>query len=161
MEKVLLPLLRANNISYYSFRQVPQEASLWKSNANITAFRALAGGFLTGKFTNGQSEGTRFSDNHVLGKFFQSQYGDPKLQQVMKNFESALAPLGISGSEASLRWVFYHSALREQDAVILGASKLAQIKDSLRSISVGPLPDGIVQAINSIWDVLEESRAQI
>ncbi|TVY48028.1 Oxidoreductase [Lachnellula occidentalis] len=125
----------------------------------VPLLRALAGGFLTGKFSSGQYEGTRFSDDHVLGKYFQNLYSDPKLQQAMKNFESAITPFGISGSEASIRWIFYHSALGEQDAVILGASKLAQIKDSVRSISVGPLPDGVVQAIESIWGVLEESRA--
>lgn len=121
--------------------------------------RALAGGFLTGRFTSGQHEGTRFSDTHVLGKYFQNLYGDPKLQQAMKNFESALKPLGVSGSEASIRWIFHHSKLGEHDAVILGASKLEQIKDSLRSISAGPLPDDVVKAIDSIWGTLEESRA--
>jgi aflatoxin B1 aldehyde reductase len=123
--------------------------------------RALAGGFLTGKFTSGQYEGTRFSDTHALGKYFQKIYSDPKLETAMKNFESAIAPLGISGSEASIRWIFYHSKLGEHDAVILGASKLAQIEDSLRSIAVGLLPDSVLDAIDSVWGTLEESRDRL
>jgi len=114
---------------------------------------------LTGKFTSGKYEETRFSDTHVLGKYFQNLYGDPKLQLAMNDFKSVLTPLNISASEASIRWIFHHSKLGEQDAVILGASKLAQIEDNMRSILAGPLPDGVVQAIDSIWRTLEESRA--
>ena len=77
----------------------------------------------------------------------------------MNDFKSVLTPLNISASEASIRWIFHHSKLGEHDAVILGASKLEQIKDSLRSISAGPLPDDVVKAIDSIWGTLEESRA--
>lgn len=125
----------------------------------LPILRALAGGFLTGKFTSGQYDGTRFSDAHALGKYFQKLYGDPKLQEAMRTLESALKPHGISGSEASIRWVFHHSKLDEHDAVILGASKLSQIQDNVKSVSVGPLPDDVVHAIESIWDTLEENRA--
>ncbi|KAF7896380.1 hypothetical protein EAF00_006394 [Botryotinia globosa] len=53
MEKELLPILRAHSMSFF-------------------AFRALAAGFLTGNYSAGKSDGTRFSDDHPLGKAFQN-----------------------------------------------------------------------------------------
>lgn len=142
MEKTLLPLLRAQGMSYY-------------------AFRPLAAGFLTGKFTNGQYEDTRFSDTHAHGKFFQVLYGDLNLRQAMRNLEAVLEPLGISSREAGIRWICYHSQLGATDAIILGVSKLVQIKENLESVSVGPLPENVVQSIEDIWSALDESRGGI
>ncbi|TGO51920.1 hypothetical protein BOTNAR_0340g00040 [Botryotinia narcissicola] len=120
MEKELLPILRVQSMSFF-------------------AFRALAAGFLTGNFSAGKSDGTRFSDDHPLGKAFQNLCGAPKLQQAMKNLENILAPLGISGREASLRWIYHHSKLGDGDGIILGASKISQIRVNVASISAGPL----------------------
>lgn len=123
--------------------------------------RALASGFLTGNFSAGKSTGTRFSDDHPLGKEFQNLYGAPKLQQAMKNLEDILFPLGISGREASLRWIYYHSRLGEGDAIILGASKISQIRENVKSISAGPLSDEVVEKIEGIWDLLAQDRGGI
>ncbi|TGO75368.1 hypothetical protein BELL_0217g00040 [Botrytis elliptica] len=142
MEKELLPILRAHSMSFF-------------------AFRALAAGFLTGNYSAGKSDGTRFSDNHPLGKAFQNLYGAPKLQQAMKNLENTLAPLGISGREASLRWIYCHSKLGDGDGIILGASKISQIRENVQSISAGPLSEEVVQKIEGIWDLLAGDRGGI
>ncbi|KAM0131672.1 hypothetical protein ACHAO1_007165 [Botrytis cinerea] len=142
MEKELLPILRAHSMSFF-------------------AFRALAAGFLTGNYSAGKSNGTRFSDDHPLGKAFQTLYGAPKLQEAMKDLENALAPLGISGREASLRWIYHHSKLGDGDGIILGASKMSQIRENVKSISAGPLSEEVVQKIEGIWDLLAEDRGGI
>ncbi|KAF7930984.1 uncharacterized protein EAE97_009193 [Botrytis byssoidea] len=138
----LLPILRAHLISFF-------------------AFRALAAGFLTGNFSAGKSDGTRFSDGHPLGKAFQNLYGAPRLQQAMKNLETILAPLGISGREASLKWIYHHSKLGDGDGIILGARKISQIRENVMSISAGPLSEEVVQKIEGIWDLLAEDRGEI
>ncbi|KAI9642853.1 hypothetical protein NHQ30_008587 [Ciborinia camelliae] len=127
----------------------------------FNAFRALAAGFLTGNFSAGKSTGTRFSDDHPLGKAFQKLYGDLKLEEAMKNLEDTLSPLGISGREASLRWIYHHSKLGDGDAIILGASKISQIRENVQSISAGPLSGEVVQKIEGIWDLLAENRGGI
>ncbi|KAM0167354.1 hypothetical protein ACHAQE_000656 [Botrytis cinerea] len=142
MEKELLPILRAHSMSFF-------------------AFRALAAGFLTGNYSAGKSNGTRFSDDHPLVKAFQTLYGAPKLQEAMKDLENALAPLGISGREASLRWIYHHSKLGDGDGIILGASKMSQIRENVKSISAGPLSEEVVQKIEGIWDLLAEDRGGI
>lgn len=62
-----------------------------------------------------------------------------------------IEPLNITGSEACLRWLYFHSALREGDGVILGASKMGQIVQNARDISKGPLPEEVVHKIDSLW----------
>ena len=63
--------------------------------------------------------------------------------------------------EAALRWIFYHSALGENDGVILGASKISQIQDNLESIRKGPLEPGLVEVFDEVWAGLEETRGGI
>jgi len=135
MEKSLLPLLKKHGISFYGFRP-------------------LAASFLSGK-------GSRFSDSHPYGKAMQNMYGSPELQKAKQLFEDALKPLGISDREASLRWLAYHSALGNEDAMILGASKLEQISQNVESIRKGPLPKDLVDAIEGVWQVVEGTRGGI
>lgn len=116
--------------------------------------RPLAAGFLSGK-------GQRFQDSHPFGKHMQALFGDPALQVAMKTLEDLLGPMDMSGREASLRWLCYHSALGDEDAIIIGASKLEQIQQNVESVKDGPLPEILVEAMNGIWTVLEESRGQI
>ncbi|KAF5869773.1 putative aldo keto protein [Botrytis fragariae] len=160
MEKELLPIFRANSMSFFAFRQVACLLPI-RPTTNQNHIRALAAGFLTGNYSAGKSNGTRFSDDHPLGKAFQNLYGAPKLQQAMKDLENNLAPLGISGREASLRWIYHHSKLGDGDGIILGASKISQIRENVESISVGPLSEEVVQKIEGIWDLLAEDRGGI
>lgn len=40
---------------------------------------------------------------------------------------------GISLTEASLRWIQHHSAMKESDVVLLGSSKPEQLEESLKA----------------------------
>lgn len=88
-------------------------------------------------------------------------FSSPELQNAKQMFEDALKPLEISDREASLRWLAYHSALGDEDAIILGASKLEQISQNVESINKGPLPKNLVDAIEGVWEVVEGSRGGI
>jgi aflatoxin B1 aldehyde reductase len=73
------------------------------------------------------------------------------MHAAMTDLLDTLEPLGIAGSEACLRWLYYHSALGEDDGVILGASKMPQIVQNMADISKGPLPTEVLQKIDSFW----------
>ena len=79
------------------------------------------------------------------------EYDKPHIHAAMTELLRALEPYGISGSEACLRWIFYHSSLGDHDGVVLGASKVSQVTQNLQDISKGPLPAGIVEKIDVIW----------
>ncbi|KAH7099241.1 aflatoxin B1 aldehyde reductase-like protein [Auriculariales sp. MPI-PUGE-AT-0066] len=133
METELLPLLREHGIAF-------------------VAYRALAAGFMTGNFVPGETakEGTRFSDAHPLGKLVQSLYSAPRYAQAWEMFSSALEHHGITPPEAGLRWICYHSALGNDDSVILGTSKIAYLEANIEAIEKGPLPSDLVEVLNRI-----------
>jgi aflatoxin B1 aldehyde reductase len=81
-----------------------------------------------------------------------AKYKTPEMHAAMADLLDTLEPLGIAGSEACLRWLYYHSALSEKDGVILGASKMPQIIQNMTDISKGPLPMEVLQKINSLWE---------
>jgi aflatoxin B1 aldehyde reductase len=45
----------------------------------------------------------------------------------MKEFCKVCEEKGISSTEASLRWLVHHSALRDGDGIILGATRFDQL----------------------------------
>jgi aflatoxin B1 aldehyde reductase len=142
MESKLLPLLRAHSMVF-------------------TAFQPLAGGFLTGKFVQGKHAGTRFSEENPLGKAVQALFGDELLHTAMMRFVSATEAQGVSTTEVALRWLAHHSALRDDDGIVIGASRTAQLVDSVSLIRKGPLPVGLVTLAESIWDEVREAREGI
>ena len=50
----------------------------------------------------------------------------------------------------------YHSALTEEDGIILGASKVEQLEETVKGLEKGPLPEGVVERIEGVWKYVEE-----
>ncbi|KAI4263557.1 MAG: hypothetical protein L6R42_001296 [Xanthoria sp. 1 TBL-2021] len=142
METRLLPILRAHNITY-------------------NAFRPLAAGFLTGKLVNGLHQGTRFADNNPLGKAAQGIFGAEDLRTATKEFDSKLKPYNISSVEVAIRWIAHHSALGDEDGIILGASKVEQIRQTVGMIKNGPLPEDVLDIAEGLWHAVKDSRSEI
>lgn len=59
----------------------------------------------------------------------------------------------ITGHEAALRWVLYHSAIdaTRGDAMIVGASTTQQLENTLLACKKGPLPQGVVDGMEEVW----------
>ncbi len=120
------------------------------------AYSPLAGGFLSGNFTNGNSlAGTRFEEGNPAGNFFKAMYDKPVMHSALEDLQVQLESLGIGAAEASLRWLCYSSALGEGDGLILGASKIEQLKQNHKAISDGPLPEHAVQAFEKMWKAVK------
>ncbi|KAE9405364.1 Aldo/keto reductase [Gymnopus androsaceus JB14] len=136
-EDELFPCLRRFGIAFY-------------------AYSPLAGGLLTGKWNKPEDldnvnlvAGTRYdtttTDNPIY-KIFHDKY-----RQVVPSFAAltqALDAAKIPPAEAALRWIQHHSALKPGDVVIIGASKMAQIENSLKCSALGPLPENIIQLLD-------------
>ncbi|KAI0521214.1 putative oxidoreductase [Xylaria bambusicola] len=142
MEKELLPLLRAHGIAF-------------------NAFQSLAAGFLTGKLVNDQHAGTRFGDDHPLGAIARKMFGGEDLLAAMKKFDKDVKALGLTPLEVAARWITHHSALGDDDGVLLGASKSDQIVDTVGIIRKGPLPDAVLPFVDELWDAVKETRGAI
>lgn len=125
-----------------------------KHNITFVAHSPNASGFLHGKLTSGQVEGTRFAPGNIMSTDAR-RYDTEKHHEVIRFLDSTLEPHGISKTDASLRWLAFHSQLTPNDYIIFGASKLPQVKQNVTAVAQGPLPDDVVQAIDSVWKTLK------
>lgn len=118
----------------------------------------LASGFLSDKFTSGNTEGTRFDGDEPMNKLIQSLYNQESLHDALKQLQETTQNIGISTIDAALRWAYYHSSLENDDGIILGASSVKQIRSNIESINQGPLPQDCLNTFEQIWETLEPIR---
>ena len=132
-ESQLLPLLRANDISFY-------------------AYSAAAGGAFS-------AYSSRLNDSTRVGEIFRAQYGAQPTQDAVGKVIAAASKHGLSGHETALRWVLYHSALKAGfgDAVVLSARNVEQLEQTLKACEGGPLPEDMVDLVEQIWEMVVES----
>ena len=114
----------------------------------FAAYNPLCGGLLTGKYKGvtdvGAVSGGRFAGNDM----YQSRFWLPCYHEAVAEVVEACEKRGVAPADASLRWLYRHSALdgAEGDAVIVGASSAAQLEAAARawwSVSArgGPFDD--------------------
>lgn len=123
--------------------------------------RPLAAGFLTGKLTNNDHAGTRFGDDNPLGTFAQKLFGAEDLHSAMKKFDAEVKSYSLTPIEVAIRWFAHHSALRDEDGIIFGASKVEQICETVSMIKKGPLPGEILKTAEELWSAVKGSRGEI
>lgn len=135
METRVFPILRAHGMSFL-------------------ASHALASGFLTGDHvdTDGRPTG-RFAKN--------SGYAAPEVAAAMKDFVDGCRAHGLQPVEVASRWISHHSALGESDGIVLGASKLAQVGDTVTNIHKGSLSQEVAALADSLWDAVKDIRGSM
>ncbi|KAI4158796.1 MAG: hypothetical protein LQ342_007143 [Letrouitia transgressa] len=148
-------------VSTFSHFSHPLEQQLSRSSKNTYSpsllLSPLAGGFLTGKLSLGQDlVGSRYADGNPMGASYRPMYDKQAMHTAVKELYSGLQTHGIELAEASLRWVYYHSALQEGDGIILGASDIAQIEENMRWISRGRLEKNVVTMFEEIWEKVKD-----
>lgn len=140
LEADLFPLLRRLNIRFY-------------------AYSPIAGGFLV-KSPDAIIKGTerRFNNTLPSGKLYSKLYIKPSLLSALTEWEDIAKAAGISKSALAYRWIAYHSALKSEygDAIIIGASSPAQLKETLAALADGPLQSEIVERIEKVWESVKD-----
>jgi len=103
-----------------------------------TIWSPLASGALTGKYLDGIPEGSRATlkgyewlKKHML----ESERGQARMEKVRK-LKPIAKELGVSLSKMSIAWCLLNPNV---STVILGASKVDQLKENLESLEVVPL----------------------
>lgn len=116
------------------------------------AYNPLAGGLLTGKYHSASDDysGGRFS----LRPGYRDRYWKESYFNAVETVRRACDEVGIGMVPASLMWLAQHSALSETrgDGVIVGVSRVDQLKENYSSLSSGTLPQGIVEAFEKAWE---------
>jgi aflatoxin B1 aldehyde reductase len=138
VEEELLPLLKKNKCSF-------------------VAYNPLAAGLLAGKHSkDGDVQTGRFKDNpNYLPRF----YTDSNFE-AMNLIRKACEDEGITMVEATYRWLLRHSALDENDGILLGASSIEQLQQNLSgclaAVEKGPLPTTILEAFDEAWEITKD-----
>lgn len=141
-ETELFPILRENGISFY-------------------AYSAIAGGFLT-KSTEQLKQASggegRWSKETQIGQLYHALYNKPKFFEALDIWNEISNSSGIPKAELAYRWVAYHSILKEQlgDGIVLGASRITQLEQTVAGLNNGPLPASIVKTIEEIWQLVKD-----
>ena len=132
VERELFPAIRHFGIRFY-------------------AYNPLAGGFLTGRYT-------QFSKEPQEGQFklqrtYLDRYWKKSHFEALEIIRNSSEPMGLSMTQVALLWILRSSFLRGQycDGVILAASSLEQWETNLRSMS-GEFPVKVAEAIDWAWE---------
>ena len=117
------------------------------------AYNPLAGGLLSGRYG-------KFEDAPEDGRFthrpnYQKRYWKKSFFDAVDLLKDACENEGITLVEAVFRFLLYHSMLNGDrgDAVILGASKPAHLKQNLAAAEKGPLPQKLLEAFEAAWQL--------
>ena len=109
-----------------------------KFQMGTTIWSPLASGALTGKYLNGIPEGSRATlkgyewlKNHMID----SERGQARMEKV-RGLVPIAEELGVSLSKMAIAWCLLNPNV---STVILGASRIEQLKENLEAIEVVPL----------------------
>ena len=79
----------------------------------------------------------------------------------MKEFDAQAKSHNLTSVEVAIRWIAHHSALRDEDGIILGASKVEQIRETVSMIKRGPLPEEVLKTAEDLWSAVKGNRSEI
>ncbi|MFT4938810.1 MAG: voltage-dependent potassium channel beta subunit [Paraglaciecola sp.] len=116
-----------------------------------TIWSPLASGLLTGKYNEGIPTDSRLAlpGYEWLREMWETEDGKQKIEKI-KKLAALAADLGVSLTHLSLAWCLKNPRV---SSVILGASRVSQLEDNLKSIDVLPLlTDEVMANIEAIVD---------
>ncbi|KAG0060768.1 hypothetical protein BGZ89_011976 [Linnemannia elongata] len=132
----LLPCLKHYNIGFY-------------------AYNPISGGMLSGKYKFAEDEvkeGGRYDPNTRFGKLFRDRYWTKTNFEAVQDLTKVATANNLTLLEATLRWMRHHSGLVAKDGIIIGASTVAQLEESLTELDKGPLPEEMIKAFDDAWE---------
>ncbi len=124
-------------------------------NLGVIVYNPLAGGVLTGRYRQSQTveEGTRFSLKNS-GKLYQRRYWNDAMFEAVGQLSDFFTPRGKELVHVALAWVLAQSGIT---SAILGASKPAQLEESLKGLDL-KLDQEELHACNEAWYLLPRER---
>ena len=96
-----------------------------------------------------------------MGSAVQKLFGAEDLHSAMKKFDAEVKVQGLSPIEVAVRWIAHHSALGEEDGIIMGASKAHQARETIAMIRKGPLPEAALASTEKLWGAVQGTRGEI
>lgn len=110
-------------------------------------YNPLGGGLLTGKHTfEAKPTQGRYGDSKIATMYTQ-RYWDRELFDAVGELAAIADGAGIPLAELSLRWLSYRDGV---GSMLLGGSKVEQLRSNIRAVANGPLPADVVAACDAV-----------
>ena len=107
----------------------------------VICFNPLAGGFLTGKYTDPSAlQGDNWFSNRMTSQLYQGRYWDDIQRDQVARLQEYFAATGRSITHAAISWVLAQDGIT---SAIVGASRAEQIADSLKYDEVELTPEDL------------------
>lgn len=133
--------------------EIELNAALDYFGMRFYAYNPMAGGLLTGRY--GEYEDVPTDGRFTHRPNYQGRYWKRSYFNAVAYIKEAAMKHGLTTIETTYRWLAYHSMLRADrgDAILIGASKLAHLKQNMETIKAGPLPEHILDAFDRAWAI--------
>ncbi|GIZ48275.1 hypothetical protein CKM354_001134300 [Cercospora kikuchii] len=141
IEQDLFPVLRELGLSFHAYS--PVAGGLFAKDPEKLATSTEAG---------------RFDASHIGGVVYNALYNKPSVVEALRQWQAIAKDIGDTSIGLAYRWILFHSKLDAQkgDAVIVGASRPAQLEQTLELLSASkPLEQGVVEKIDVLWKLVE------
>jgi aflatoxin B1 aldehyde reductase len=132
---------------------------------DIVVYNPIAGGLFSGKFKIDEipQEG-RFSDTGgQMGVRYRQRYFRDANFDALRIIEPVVQKHGLTLIETAFRWIVHHSKLDIKggnDGIIMGVSSLEQLKQNLKDVEKGPLPEEVVKVLDEAWLIAKPTSTE-
>ncbi|MEU4970408.1 aldo/keto reductase [Streptomyces smyrnaeus] len=117
------------------------------SGLRTMVYNPLGGGLLTGRHRFGTDPATgRFGDSK-LASMYKQRYWNEDLFAAVAQLGSIADEAGMPLTELALRWLVDRPST---DALLLGGSKVAQLRANIAAAQAGPLPGDVTAACDAV-----------
>lgn len=132
--------------------------TLRKLGIAFYVYSPLAGGFLTKTKQQVLDGAGRFDTNTPVGKMYTGLYGKPTILAALEEWDAVAQEEGCSKAELAYRWVAHNSGLKDEfgDKIIIGASKIEQIGQTVEGLKRGPLSEKACRRIDEVWEKVKD-----
>ncbi len=132
-----------------------------ESGVGIIAYNPMAGGFLSGRYRQGQAveAGTRFALGGIAkpGERYRGRYWHEAAFQAVETFRAFCAGRGWDAATTAVRWVMQQPGVT---VTLLGASRPEQLDQSLAAADLPPLGPEELQELDDLWYQLPRQKVE-
>ncbi len=136
------------------------EKCLHELNIRLNVYNPLAGGLLTNKYAS-------FSDIPTNGRFtfrpnYKNRYWKESYFNARDMIRNQCSEYNIDITEATMRWLSNSSILDSErdDGIIIGVSKLKQLKDNIKFAQSGILPEKVIKSFDAAWKLCKDDSPE-
>lgn len=120
-----------------------------KLGVSSIVYNPLAGGILTGKHDPAKlMSGGRFDKSFWGASVYQDRYWHPQTFAAVEQLKKVADAEGRSLISLAFNWILHHTGV---EGMLLGASRLEQLEQNLKTCQDGPLSPAGVKACDDVW----------